>query len=152
MWAHVLVQQNVIAEELVVVVVRLQLLPPAHRNLRPEQRRVPWKKTEYFPLQKGKQYCNTKGFKNNVECILRPLGLNVVGASAIRLSRLCRKVRETRHSRMSTRHPAISGILWPGSLMPRLEIETELHSPHVKVFLYMAVIHNYLFLLFYENI
>jgi hypothetical protein len=29
----------------------------------------------------------------------------------------------TRHSRMSTRQPAISGILWPGSLMPRLDIE-----------------------------
>jgi hypothetical protein len=46
-----------------------------------------------------------------------------VGESAIRIGRLCRKVREmrtkriARHSRMSTRQPAISGILWPGSLI-----------------------------------
>jgi hypothetical protein len=33
---HVVVQQDVVAEELVVVVVRLQLLTPAHRYLTPE--------------------------------------------------------------------------------------------------------------------
>jgi hypothetical protein len=82
MWSHVLVEQDVVAEQLVVVVVRLQFLPPAHRNLRPEQRRIPWKKKEYFPLQNGNQHCSTNGSKNNVESIFRPpLGLNVVGAS-----------------------------------------------------------------------
>ncbi len=33
---HVVVQQDVVAEEFVVVVVRLQLLTPAHRYLTPE--------------------------------------------------------------------------------------------------------------------
>ncbi len=78
----------------------------------------------------------TEEMEKRQYCIFWPLGLNVVGNSAICLSRLCQRVRDanwsiTRHSRMSTRQPAISSILWPGPLMPWLENEDKIptHPP-----------------------